>query len=110
MVHMIKAGSAFLIPSTRNRHWCIFAVSTAALLLIVQVGLAAHGASHLHEVGQDGDCQLCVLNSNVVAESPVALDLEPARPVVVLAPEEIKIPADTTVKLATARGPPAASV
>jgi len=107
---MIKAGSAFLIPSPCNRHWCIFAVSTVALLLIVQVGLAAHSASHLHEVGQDGDCQLCVLNSNFVSESPVALDLEPACPVVVLAPEEIEIPADTTVQLPIARGPPTASV
>ena len=110
MFHMIKAGSAFLNPSPRSRHWCLFVVSTAALLLIVQVGLAAHSASHLHEAGQNGDCQLCVLNSNFVSESPVALDLEPARLVVVLAPEETENPADTPVQLPTARGPPTASV
>ncbi len=110
MVHMIKAGSAFLIPSPRNRHWCIFAVSTVALLLIVQVGLAAHSASHLHEVGQDGDCQLCVLNSHFVAESPVTLDLKPVRLVVVLPREDAAIPADSTVQIPTARGPPIATV
>ena len=94
----------------RNRHWRIFAVSVAALLLIVQVGLAAHGASHLHEVGQDGDCQLCVLNSHFVAESPVAPVLEPARLVVVLPLEEAEAPADSLPKFPTARGPPAATV
>lgn len=107
---MMKVGWAYMNPSPRNRHWCILAVSAAALLLIVQVGLSAHGASHLHEVGQDGDCQLCVLNSHFVAESPVAADLDPARLVVSLPHEDAEVPADSTVQIPTARGPPIATV
>ncbi|MCK9995059.1 MAG: hypothetical protein KAH56_02130 [Candidatus Krumholzibacteria bacterium] len=95
---------------TRNRRWRIFSVSAAALLLTVQIGLAVHGASHLHNVGETGDCNLCVLNSHFVAETPVPLDLEPARFVVILPREEVEISADTTVQLPIARGPPTATV
>jgi len=110
MGSMMKVGWACTNPSLRNRHWYIFAVSAAALLLIVQVGLSSHGASHLHDVGQDGDCQLCVLNSHFVAESPVTLDLEPALLVVVLPREDTAIPVDSIVQIPTARGPPIATV
>ncbi len=97
-------------PSPRNRHLCIFAVSAVVLLLIVQIGLAVHGASHLHNVGETGDCNLCVINSHFVAESPAALDLVPSRLVGILAPEEAVTPADTIPRIPTARGPPIASV
>ena len=94
----------------RNRHWRIFAASAAVLLLTVQIGLAAHGASHLHAVGHIDDCRLCLLNSSFVAETPAILDLDPVRTVVVLSPKEAEVPADSTLLVAVARGPPFASV
>ncbi len=95
---------------SRNRHWRIFAMSAAVLVLTVQIGLAVHGASHLHNVGETCDCNLCVLNSHFVAETPVPLDLKPARFVVVLPHEDTETSADTTVQLPIARGPPTTTV
>ncbi len=108
--NMIKEGLAGLESRRRNRYWRIFAGSAAVLLLTVQIGLAVHGASHLHEVGHFDDCRLCLLNSSFVAETPAILDLDPVRTVVVLSLEETEAPADSILLVPVARGPPTASV
>ena len=107
---MIKAGLAGIKSRRRKLLWRLFAALAACLLLTVQIGLAVHGASHLHLAGETGDCRLCVLNAHFVAEPPAALDLEPARLVVVLFPEEAEAPADSTSQVPAARGPPSVSV
>jgi len=107
---MIKGGFSGMRSRRRNRHWRIFAVSAAVLLLTVQIGLAVHGASHLHAVGHIDDCRLCLLNSSFVAETPAILDLDPVRTIVVLSPEKTEVPTNSTLLVAAARGPPAASV
>ena len=107
---MVKMNPASMGNGFYHRRWRIFAAAAALLLLTVQIGLAIHGATHLHAVGQNGDCQLCVLNSNFIAEPSIALDLEPALLVVVLSHEEAGTPADSTPRIPTARGPPTASV
>jgi len=90
----------------RNQRWRLFAVLAALLLLTVQIGLAVHGASHLHGAGKTGDCNLCVLNSHFVAETPAGLDLEPAWLVVGLYLEEVEVPTDSIPRVPAARGPP----
>ena len=107
---MVILGLAGMKSRRRNRHWRIFAASAAVLLLTVQLGLAAHGASHLHAVGHIDDCRLCLLNSSFVAETPAILDLDPVRTVVVLSPGEAQVPADSNLLVPAARGPPIASV
>ena len=94
----------------RNQRWRWLVVFAAFLLLTVQVGLAVHGASHLHWVGKAGGCQLCVLNSHFVAETPAALYLEPAWLVVFLFPEEAEAPAEPASRVSVARGPPSVFV
>ena len=107
---MKKGRVAGLESRRRHRYWQIFAASAAVLLLTVQIGLAAHGASHLHAVGHIDDCRLCLLNSSFVAETPSVLDLDPVRTVVVLSPEKAEVPADSNLLVPVARGPPFASV
>ena len=105
---MMNALKTVSIPGYRR--WRVFATAAAILFLSVQIGLAIHGASHLHGAGETGDCNLCVLNSQFVAEFSAALDLEPARLVGVLSHEDAETPAETTPQIPTARGPPFASV
>jgi len=107
---MVKGAMAATMIRFRNRRWRMLAALAAVLLLTVQVGLAVHGASHLHHVGETGDCNLCVLNSHFVAESPVAIELVSSGLVGVLPHEKVETPADTTPQTPTARGPPTASV
>ena len=107
---MTKGALAATMKRFRNRRWRLFAALALGLLLTAQIGLAVHGASHLHWVGEAGNCQLCILNSHLVAETPATPDLEPARLVVVLLPEEAEAPADSISQVPGARGPPAVSV
>ncbi len=107
---MVKGAMAATMIRFRNRRWRMLAALAVVLLLTVQIGLAVHGASHLHNAGETGDCNLCVLNSHFVAESPVALELVSLRLVDVLPHEDKETPSDTTPQIPTARGPPAASV
>ena len=107
---MVKEVMAATMIRFRNRRWRMLAALASVLLLAVQMGLAVHGASHLHHVGETGDCNLCVLNSQFVAEFPVALELVSFDLVGVLPHEDVDTPADTTPQIPTARGPPTASV
>jgi len=107
---MVILGLAGMESRRRNRHWRIFAASAAVLLLTVQIGLAVHGASHLHAIGQTGDCHLCLLNSSLFAETPAILEMDPARTIVVLSPEDAEVPDDSSLLVPVARGPPFTSV
>lgn len=105
---MVYEGTACMDPSARRRR--IFAVLAVAMVLTVQLGLAMHGASHLHDAGEAGDCQLCVLASHFVFESPSSLILVMVGPVVVLYPEQPADPFESTLPTPSVRGPPAFSV
>lgn len=86
------------------------AVTVAFLLLSAQIGLACHGASHLHKADEPADCDLCLVGSHFVAEHAAVQEIETIRQVFVLAPCEISSGPESILQTPIARGPPSVSV
>lgn len=90
--------------------WRMVAATTVAVLLFAQIGLACHAAAHLHDAHETTDCDLCLVGSHFVADTPVALD----SPVIFRANglpfgDESDL-AESPRRLPIARGPPSNSV
>jgi hypothetical protein len=85
------------------------AAAVTVLLLSVQVGLTFHGAAHIHEVDQAGDCNLCDLGSHFVAEPVPVPDLETLPLMAIYLPREPLSCPDTALQTPLARGPPPTS-
>jgi hypothetical protein len=94
----------------KNTRWRMVAAMAAFLLLSAQIGLACHGASHLHQAGGPAECNLCLVGSHFVAEPAAVQDIEAGRQVINLSQVESPVPVDSPLQAPIARGPPPASV
>ena len=103
-------GSSEKIPVWRNPRWRMVAATAAFLLLSAQIGLACHGASHLHEADEPAGCDLCLVGSHFVAEPAAVQKIETICQGVILAPGEVSLLPDSPLQAPIARGPPPASV
>ncbi len=105
---MIRGDTAVKVPGARRQRF--FATSAAVLFLTVQIGLAIHGASHLHPVKDAEDCGLCVVGSHFVAQTASSPNLEIMRPVAVRTRETFPSTCESLLRAPSVRGPPVASV
>ena len=64
----------------------MFAATAAFLVLSAQIGLAYHGASHLHQAGEPAECDLCLVGSHFVAEPAAVQEIEAVRRATILSP------------------------
>ncbi|MEN8005993.1 MAG: hypothetical protein ABFS42_03220 [Candidatus Krumholzibacteriota bacterium] len=110
MDFMIKTSPAARKSGFKQRRRRVFAALAGVLLLTVQIGLAAHGATHLHEAGQTDGCHFCLVNATFIAETPAVPNLELARTFELLFPGEAEAPTDSALLVPAARGPPIVSV
>jgi hypothetical protein len=90
--------------------WRTVAATIAFLLLSAQIGLACHGASHLHEADEPAGCGLCLVGSHFVAEPEAVQEIETDCQVVILAPADASALPESILQTSIARGPPLASV
>ena len=86
------------------------AVLIAVLLLSVQIGLTYHGAAHVREVDQTGDCDFCDLGSHFVAEPAPDQELDTIPRIAIYLPlDSVPFP-DSALQTPLARGPPLTSI
>ena len=98
------------VGAGQKRVWRVVAVTAAFLLLSAQIGLACHGASHLHEADETAGCGLCLVGSHFVAEPGVVQDIRSDGQVFILAPADASARPKSILQASIARGPPPFSV